>query len=57
MLEQDSIKMRQVDKKISELNVSNKYSKEYKIKAIWDNSVCVEELESRKLLGLDYLLM
>ena len=56
MLEQNTTKKRQIDKKISELDISNKDDKEYKVGAIWDNAIYVEELGSGVLSSIYYLI-
>ena len=55
LLEQDTIRKEQVDKKVSELDVCDKDSKEYKVKAIQNSAVYAKELECY-LPGLYYLV-
>ena len=56
LLEQDTIKKRQVSKKVLKLGISDKNSKEYKIKSIWDSAVYANQSESGHLPGLYYLV-
>ena len=46
LLEQNTTKKKQVDKQVMELELKAGNSKEYKVKAIWDNTVHTNELES-----------
>ena len=55
LLKQNTIRKNWVDKKISELDVSNKDSKEYKLEAIWDSTVYAKKSKSH-LSGLYYLV-
>ena len=55
LLEQDITRKEQVDKNVTELDIGK--SKKYKLKAIWDSIVYIEELEAWQLLGLYYLVV
>ena len=54
LLKQDSTRKKRVEK-VPELDASNKGSKEYRVKAIWDSLVYVRESEGH-LPGLYYLV-
>ena len=55
LLEQDTTKKEQVDKKITELEFETSNSKKYKMEAIWNSTVYTNKAESH-LLGLYYLV-
>ena len=45
LLEWNTTKKEQVSKEVLELDAGNKNSKEYKVKAIWDNAIYRNKLE------------
>ena len=53
LIDQTTTKKRQIDKKITELEVGN--SKEYKLETIWDNAVYAKNTKDQ-LPGLYYLV-
>ena len=55
LLEQDTTKNEQMDKKVTELDFEAGNSEEYEIEAIWDSAVYARELEGH-LPGLYYLV-
>ena len=55
LLEQDTTRKGQVDENMTELDASND-SGEYKVEAIWDNTINTKELESGHLPELYYLI-
>ena len=57
MLEQDITKKERVSKKVLELDASDKNSKEYKVKAIWDSIVYANKSDSDYLPDLYYLVV
>ena len=54
LLEEDIIEKEQV-KKVPKVN-TNDNSKEYKVKAIWNNIIYTKKLKSGQLAGLYYLI-
>ena len=56
LLKQNTIKKERVSEEVPELDFSDKDSKEFKVKAIWDSAVYANKLESGHLPGLYYLV-
>ena len=56
LLEQDITKKEQIDKRVTELELKAGNNKEYKVEAIWNNTVYTSKLESGHLPGLYYLV-
>ena len=56
LLEQDTTKKEQVDKRVKKLKLEAGDSKEYKVEAIWDSTVYASKLESDQLPDLYYLV-
>ena len=56
LLEQDTIKKVWVGEKVSELDISNKNNKVYKIEVIWDSTIYANTSKSDYLPDLDYLV-
>ena len=56
LLERDTIRKKQVDENVTELEFDVSNREEYEIEAIWDSAVYVMELESGYLPGLYYLI-
>ena len=54
--EQDTTRKEWVNENMTELEFDASNSKEYKVKAIWDNAVYAMESESGHLLGFYYLV-
>ena len=57
LLEQNITRKKQVDKKIPELNTSNKNNKEYKVNAILESAVNAEKSKSVQLPDPYYLIV
>ena len=56
LLEQDTTRKEQVDKRVKELEFEAGNSKKYKVETIWDRAVYANELELGQLPGLYYLV-
>ena len=56
LLEQNTIKKRQIDENATKLDISKNNSGEYKIKVISNNAVYIRESKSSHLLELYYLV-
>ena len=56
LLEQDTTKKERVDKRVKELELEARDSKEYEVEAIWDSTVYASKLELGQLLVLYYLV-
>ena len=52
LLEQDTIRKEQVDKRVKELELKVGNSEKYKVEAIWDSTVYASKSELGQLLGL-----
>ena len=55
LLKQDSIRKKQIDKNVTELNIAN--SRKYKIEIIWNNMIYLTKFESSHLSGFYYLIV
>ena len=56
LLEQDNTRKGRLDKNMTELDIGNDNSEEYKVKAIWDSAVYLRESKSGHLPSLYYLV-
>lgn len=56
LLEQDTTRKEWVDKNGRQIEFDAGNSKEYKVEAIWDNTVYANKLEQSHLSGLYYLM-
>ena len=57
LLEQDTIKKKQIDENVTELDVGDNDSKKYKVEAIWDNTVYARGSKSGQLPDLYNLVL
>ena len=57
LLEQNTTKKEQVNKRVMELELEAGNSKEYKVEVIWDSAVYASKLELGQLPGLYYLVV
>ena len=56
LLEQDTTRKKRVNKRLKELELEAKNSKEYEVETIWDSAVYASKLESSQLPALYYLV-
>ena len=57
LLEQNTTKQEQMDKRMMELELKAGNSEKYKVETIWDNAVYISKLESGQLPRLYYLIV